>query len=590
MIKTIFLAGFLAFASNHLQAEILSDRFIQYHPVHLNAADKKILTESLSKLHERYDPKEKMLTKTLNAWNYHTDAETGVFHEVRASFGYAVGLLDIEDKKYTQRAFDIIDKTIDLQDTVATSKTCGVWPYYQEEPLATKKSPADWNWADFNAVSLLDIYMGHQARLPAQLKAKIRRSLILAAQSIQKRDVQPGYTNIAIMGTYVTYLTSHLFDLPQMKEYASSRLQKFYSYTLEKGFTEYNSPTYTIVALDELDRMKRHIIDPESKPKIDSLYSIGWSVIAKHYHKPTGQWAGPHSRSYNTLLQSSVNGIFKQASNGKIDPSGATTRSDVKIKHQIPKYLLSYFLSPIYPRTEIDQLTTDDPRIVGTTYLTPKYALSTANRSSLWNQRRPFLAYWGTPEKPYYLQPRLLHDLYDFSAASFYSAQKDNDVLAAVTFMTNGGDKHINIDKLKGGKFKAKDLRLRFEIGNSSDSNSLSVPVKTGDPLQFIIGDMRLDIMAFYSDFAASGGVWEKGGDGKNSWIDLVFYKGEEKDFDLSTMKEAVVNFTYSMGTVGEKPVSVKPTVNIKDNSMETVWKGLTLVVPYKPILQPKNI
>ena len=573
-----------------LAFEILPDPFIQYQPVHLTASDKKILTESLNKLHDRYDPKEKMLTRTLNAWNYHTDAETGIFHEVRSSFGYAVGLLDIEDEKYTQRAFDIIDKTIDLQDTVVASKTCGVWPYFQEEPLATKKSPADWNWADFNAVSLLDVYMGHEARLPALLKVKIKRALILAANSIQKRDVQPGYTNIAIMGTYVTYLTSHLFDLPQMKAYASNRLNKFYNYTLEKGFTEYNSPTYTIIALDELDRMKRHIIDPESKPKIDSLYSIGWSVIAKHYHKPSGQWAGPHSRSYNSLLPSSVNGILKQASNGKIDPPGATTRSDVKIKHQIPKYLLPYFLSPTYPRTEINQLTTDEPKIVGTTYLTPKYALSTANRSSLWNQRRPFLAYWGSQEKPYYLQPTFLHDQYDFSAASFYSTQRDNDVLAAVTFMTNGGDKHINIDKLKEGKFKAKDIRLRFEIGNFSDFNSISVPDKTGDLVQFTVGDMQFNLQVFYSMLAGSSGVWEKGGDGKNSWIDLVFYNGAEKDFDLSKLNEAVIDFTFSMGPANEKLENAKPTVRIDGELQKAGWKGLTLAIPYKPILQPKNL
>ncbi len=566
------------------------DQSIQYKPVHLTADEKKVLAESLEKLHDRYDPKEKMLTRTLNAWNYHTDAQSGVFHEVRTSFGYAVGLLDIEDEKYTQRAFDIIEKTITLQDTVVTSKTCGVWPYYQEEPLATKKSPADWNWADFNAVSLLDIYMGHEDRLPTGLKSKIKRSLIFAANSIQKRDVQPGYTNIAIMGTYVTYLTSHLFDLPTMKEYAAIRLKKFYQYTLEKGFTEYNSPTYTIVALDELDRMKRHIIDPESKPKIDSLYAIGWNVIAKHYHKPSGQWAGPHSRSYSSLLQSSVNGLLKQASNGKITPAGATARNDVKIKHEIPAYLLPYFLSPVYPRTEIDQLTTDEPRIVGTTYLTATYALSTANRSSLWNQRRPFLAYWGTPEKPHYLQPRLLHDLYDFSATAFYSVQKDNNVLAAINFMTNGGDKHINIDKLKEGKFQAKDLRLRFEIGNYTDQASLVLPKKIYDPVHFLISGQQFNIHLFKAAFDGLIGYWEKGGDDKNVWIDFVLYNGAEKDFDLGLVKEAILGFTFHMGPAKEKYKQTAPQFTEQGNMMTATWNGLTLSTALKPLPQPKNL
>ena len=82
---------------------------------------------------------------------------------MRTSFSYAVGLLDDGGRKYRKRAFDIIKKTISLQDTVRSSPTCGVWPYYLEEPLATKKSPVDYNWADFNAVSLLEVYMGHNS-------------------------------------------------------------------------------------------------------------------------------------------------------------------------------------------------------------------------------------------------------------------------------------------------------------------------------------------------------------------------------------------------------------------------------------------
>jgi hypothetical protein len=116
------------------------DDNISYEPVNLTEAEKQILRESLAGLHERYDPDGKMLTRTLTGYNYHTDALTGTFHEVRASFNYAVALLDVGDEQYTQRAFDIIEKTITLQDQDTASRSCGVWPYYLEEPLATKKS------------------------------------------------------------------------------------------------------------------------------------------------------------------------------------------------------------------------------------------------------------------------------------------------------------------------------------------------------------------------------------------------------------------------------------------------------------------
>jgi len=585
----VFFALLVLSFHKPLYHPFFTDDYIKYDPVNLTATEKQTLKASLDKLHGRYDEKEKMLTRTLTAWNYHTDAQSGTFHEVRSSFSYASGLLDLDDGQYRQRALDIIKKTISLQDTITASRTCGVWPYYMEEPLATKKSPADFNWADFNAVSLLDVYMGHEAKLTADIKPVIKASLIYAARSIMKRDVQPGYTNIAIMGTYVTFITSHLFDLPDMKVYAANRLHKFYDYTLKRGFTEYNSPTYTIVALDELDRMKRHIIDKDAKPKIDSLYNIGWAVIAKHFHKPSGQWAGPHSRAYSSLLQPSVNGIFKEASGGKINLPGAMTRSDVKIKHKIPAYLLPYFLTPQYPRIQQDILSIDSPKIVGTTYLTDKYALSSANRSSLWNQRRPFLVYWGTPQNPHYLQVRFLHDLYDFSAATFYSEQKENNVLSAINFITNGGDKHIGIDRLKEGKFKAKDLRLRFEFGNVP-VDQLAVPANNNDALTLQMDGLQFNLQLYHAVFDHINGRWEKGGDEKAAWMDYVVYSGEEKDIDLTAVDKAALGFSFSITEGDKNDNNSKPVVLFEGGNIATRWKGLRVSVPVKPAGQPKNL
>ena len=138
------------------------------------------------------------------------------------------------------------------------------------------------------------------------------------------------------MGTYVTYVTSHLFDMPEMQEYANERLKKFYEYTQEKGgFSEYNSPTYSIVAIDELNRMQRHIVEPEAKRMIDELYVKCWEMIARHYHKKSAQWAGPHSRSYRTLVSTSYYGILKEASEGKVNLGYDPERVDVKTKHHI---------------------------------------------------------------------------------------------------------------------------------------------------------------------------------------------------------------------------------------------------------------
>lgn len=582
---------FFICAVGHSYAQMkndISDK-IRFEKVRLTPDEKQIVANTLQGLHEKYDPAGKMLTSTINGYNYHTDALSGQFHQVRSSFNYAVLLLDLADQQYTQRAFDVIEKTITLQDQDTLSKSCGVWPYYQEEPLATKKSPIDFNWADFSAVALLDVWMGHQDEIPADLKPKIEKALILAAKSIQKRNVGPGYTNIAIMGTYVTYMVSHLFNLPAMQDYANARLKRFYDYTLEKnGFSEYNSPTYTIVALDELYRMKSHIIEPMAKKQIDSLYSIGWEIIAKHYHKPSGQWAGPHSRSYSTLVKPSFYAILKEGSNGKIDVGMEEKRNDVKIKHQIPAHLMHYFLSPEYPRTVSDIFEKDEPQTTGTCYLTEKFALSTANRSSLWNQRRPFLAYWGSVQSPKYLQVRFLHDNYDFSAATFYGSQHQNKVLACIGFISNGGDKHISIDRLKDGKFLAKDLRLRFEFGNVKNAEELMVPASVNEQFEISLDQLKFKLQLLKAEFDGAKGYWEKGSDGKNSWIDLVFYSGAEKEIDLTKIEKAAAGFIFELDATGKKMPLKRANVSEEAGLMKIEWEGLKVETPLKP-QAPKN-
>lgn len=557
----------------------------------LSSEDRQQLGASLKELGQKYDPDQKMVTRKLSGWNYHTDAVKGTFHEVRASLSYAVMLLDYGGAENQRRAFDIIDKVISLQDTVSSSRTRGIWPYYEEEPLATKKSPADFNWADFNGVSLLDVWLDHENEIPAALKPKIRRSLELAARSIEKRDVGPGYTNIAIMGTYVTYMTSKLFNLSNMHQYAIKRLQHFYDYTLERGgFTEYNSPTYTMVALDELNRMQRHFEDPAAVAMVDSLYAIGWTMIARHYHKPSGQWAGPHSRAYSPLVGKGFYSVLYQGSNGQIDLGETKRTGDVKIRHHIPSYLLHYFMTPAYPRTETDEFVTDSPQIVGTAYLSSDYALATANRSSMWNQRHPMTAYWGSLPKPHYLQVRLLHDFYDFSSADFYSMQRKNRVLAAISFATGGGDKHISIDKIKDGRFQAEDLRLRFEFGNHTTIDQLHLPVDIRDPFTFIVENMPFYLHLYQYGFAGYQGHWETGRDDDVAWVDLVLYSGERKEFDLTKLDKTALGFTFAMGDTTAAKAAAAPLVRYSKDEMDVRWDSLEVKAMTKPVSQPRNL
>lgn len=518
---------------------------IQFSPKKSNPMEKAALSESIKINHSNFDETEKMIVTNLNGYNYHTDATSGRYHQLRASFSYALDLLDLGDKQYEKRAFDILEKCVSLQDTLRGSKTKGIWGYYMEEPLSTKKSPPDFNWADFNGVTLLDVWMGHQSKIPKRLKPIIRQSLILAAQSIQKRNITMSYTNIAIMGTYVTYMVSHLFNEKGMKAYSTDRLKRFYNYTIDKGgFIEYNSPGYTLVDIDELSRMRDHIIEPNARQMIEKLYFMGWKTIAIHYHVPSGQWVGPHSRSYHSILQNSFYNLIDRATKGVILLKKNLNFTYSRVNHTLPIELYPYFKHSNFPKNQIDIFEPNEPQIIGSNYMTTQYALATANRSSLWNQRRPFLAYWGKIENPKYLQVRFLHDFYDFSSASFYSQQKENIVLAAINLNLDGGDKHISIDPIKSGKFKAKDLRIRFEFGNQTAE---VLPLKNDDGIYTIVDGLKMKVQLYKAIFDKYEGHWENGYDKNGAWWDYVIYKGDELEFDMNNIKEAAWGFTFSM-------------------------------------------
>ena len=66
-------------------------------------------------------------------------------------------------------------------------------------------------------------------------------SILHAARSIVRRNVGPGYTNIALMGTYVTLVAGERFATPDLADYGQQRLRRFHDYTRRKGLVHANT-------------------------------------------------------------------------------------------------------------------------------------------------------------------------------------------------------------------------------------------------------------------------------------------------------------------------------------------------------------
>lgn len=504
----------------------------QFHAIvprqNLSIAKKAEIVRSVKGQELQYNAVEAMLRKNFS-WSptqIHTTWKGETAHPTRDAVVYAVALLDSDNSDMEKRTFDVLHKVLSLQDIKSESKTYGIWPYFSEEPLE-KMAPPDFNWADFIGTQLLQIAINHRERLPEDLATRVDAALIHAARSIQKRNVGPSYTNIAIMGTHVSLTVSDLYSIADLQEYALKRLRTLANYTeMNGGFEEYNSPSYTTVAVEELGRMRMHAVVPEVQTLTDRLYYTAWKEIIEHYHPGTEQWAGPHSRSYRTLLGDGHLKFIMRGLNNQLDPRlPLPVPDDLRAAHFLnisaTHTLINNYLKGV-PGTR--------PDLVGTTYLNPSWTIGSINWSEMWNQRRPLVAYWGRKESPSYLQLRFLRDGYDFSDAQIFTAQKEGRVLAGLVLATDAGDKHVSQDLIKNATFKTKDLRLRFEIGGKDAVNVLTTVPALTNPIQLTFGNISLQISLPSVLFAlGSAQGWNVTHDKDWLNIDYILYTGVEK-------------------------------------------------------------
>lgn len=584
-------------------------------PVKLTGKEIEVVLKEIEKFDNKYDPYVHLVWAT-GSKHYHSDLnEDTKVHSVLPSLNYAVALLDSRKPGNRERAFDLLRAIIPLQDQNPDSKTCGIWPYHMEEPLATKKSPADRNWADFCAVPIISIINNHSEILPDDLKEKMKKALLLAAKAIRERDVHPDYTNISLMGLYVCYITADMYNNADLMIYARKRLKAFYDCTLlNKGFIEYNSPTYFKVSLDEVLRLKERVTNEQDHSMLDSIYNTGWDIIARHYHKPSSQWAGPHGRCYSALLGSSTYNWLYTSSNGVISPNTMVSYSrdqNPLLKHKIPGYLIHYFTEPKFPRIEIDTFIREGQEIelnalvsyqesdrgvkiktkevIGKSYFTKDFVLSSANHSCLWNQRRPLIAYWGTEQKPVYMQIRFLHNMYDYASANIFCSQDSTNVLGAINFTTNGGDQHVTIDIIKNATITATDLRLRFEFGGDISSVHFTSQNKNNHSVSGKSGNLNFRVELPYVKFGEYKGSLSSGGDDKTKWIDFVIYSGSEQEFNFEKIEEAIIGFLFSIkaGNIVSNPL-VKAAKS--DKSLNLSWGKLHIKALTKPYSERANL
>ncbi|MGL4594760.1 MAG: hypothetical protein ACRCUY_08545, partial [Thermoguttaceae bacterium] len=234
---------------------------------------------------------------------YHTNLERGVkVRPTRAAMELAALYLASPREEDRKKGVVLLEKVLLLQDTNPESRTFGLWAWYADEPLSKMATP-DFNWADFQGATLAGILIHNADRLSPELLAKTKFALECCCRAIFKRNVGASYTNIAVMGGVVTAAGGEILGRNDLLEYARKRLKHVLDYYRETGgFNEYNSPNYAMTVVNDLERLLDLVKDEECRTIAETLLFETLKGVAEHYHVPTGQWSGPHSRAYQDRL------------------------------------------------------------------------------------------------------------------------------------------------------------------------------------------------------------------------------------------------------------------------------------------------
>ncbi len=531
------------------------------------------LLEALAPLDALYDDLSSMLSGAVGEIRYHTRLRTGAcVHPTRESVEYAAALFETGVDWRIWRAADILRTVVNLQDTNESSPTYGIWSWFLEEPLEAM-SPPDWNWADFIGAQLAQILCRSAEYLDFSLRSAVELALRHAAKSIMRRDVTMRYTNIAIMGTYVTVMAGTILEDPCLLEYGRNRLRKFQAFTEEwGGFPEYNSPTYTVVALAELSRMLRDFTDEDDRDIVRDLHDRAWREIAVHWHPFSGQWSGPHSRSYQTILSPGILGFIRRGVGDHLSLNKKHTPSlqEILLPIRCPEALISHFEGEKPGTIHRQRILEGEPAIEGVSYLAKHIALSSAERGTFWNQSRAMTAYSRNCDGPTAWHVRVLRDGYDYSSANLISSQSGPNILAAICFANDGGNVHCSLDRIKNESVEASDWRLRFQCHGSVGLPELPGTFSTHQILSFkLADDVAVSVRVPWVGFGFFKPRWEPVSEGESGGVDLVLYQGPSRVFVFNSVFPCVLGLAVTANTPEELD---RVHARIRGGDLHTEW------------------
>lgn len=313
------------------------------------------------------------------------DAEAPDVHTPRGTLAYAHVLLRGGDAPRAERA---IRSVIALQETRPQDAHYGNFRWLLEDPCV-----ADLNGVEFMLDGLIELARDHGPSLSADVVAEMRQAIALGLAEIERLDVHPSYTNIALSDIANTVLGGELLNDAHYIERGARRLDEWLAFTNGSGAPhEFNSATYAAVDILRLAAIVEHTRDPRIALRARIAEERLWLHVAAHYHPGLAQLAGPHSRAYfdgwsgaGGLLKLILWRLLGDDALRRDTPYAARTREEGHIDVALaivhcPDYIERSLREKHYP-FEARETASVALGLDITTYMTESYALGTASRS-----------------------------------------------------------------------------------------------------------------------------------------------------------------------------------------------------------------
>ncbi|MDQ8020731.1 MAG: hypothetical protein REI94_02755 [Moraxellaceae bacterium] len=190
----------------------------------------------------------------------------------------------------------VLEALRSLQDTDPQSRSYGNFHWY-----AGDTKLVDRNGVEFTIRHAGLLWMLYRDRLPASVHEPMQAMLQLAAIGITRHSVAISYTNIYLMKAWNLLALGESLPDAKLAAEGQEMLRKWLAYTAANGITEYLSPTYYGVNLENLALIANTSADATTRALARQGLDVVWQDTGLHWHTAAQRMGGTHSRDYNRL-------------------------------------------------------------------------------------------------------------------------------------------------------------------------------------------------------------------------------------------------------------------------------------------------